>query len=147
MKKLMTLLLTLVSIYSIAEIKIESNTALSGTKKEVSEGAAKRVAVFYKWYMTYLAKNEAAPVQHAVYDQNITAQLQSRIFLSRSDKADIFFAQKDIDLNSDLVLKPIDYADDKIYILMTVAGKYNYTLKIEMIMQKENWCINNVYRS
>lgn len=140
------MLLLLASIYSIAEIKIETTSSLSGKNKEICIGACKRVGAFYNWYLGYLVKNNVAPIQHAVYDQYISSKLQDKIFLKKESDEDIFFGQKDVDVQSDLVLNPVQFMYDKIYVLVQVKGKYNYTLKLEMIVQKDNWCINEVTR-
>ena len=147
MKKIRTMLLLFASIYSIAEIKIETTSSMRGKDKEVCVGACKRVGAFYNWYIGYLGKNKIAPLQHAVYDQYITGQLRDKILSKKESDEDIFFGQKDVDVQSDLVLSPVQFADNKIYVLLQVKGKYNYTLKLEMIVQKDNWCINDVTRA
>lgn len=146
MKKIILLLLlcTHAHLQSLAEIKIEKNSSLKGKEKKTCAAACKRASAFYNWYMTYLGKNEAGPVQHIVYDQYLTAHLRTKIMTGDLTTNLIFLGRQKADAAADLVLQPLESIDDKVYALLKVQGKDNNIMKIEMMVQRGNWCINNV---
>ncbi len=146
MKKRILLLFLCLSAYlhSLAEIKIEKNSSLRGNEKKTCITACKRASAFYNWYMTYLGKNEAGPVQHVVYDQYLTAHLRTKIMTGDLTTNLIFLGRKNVDASPELTIQPLEFTDDKVYALLKIQGEDNNILKIEMMIQRGNWCINNV---
>ena len=69
--------------------------------------------------------------------------MRSEIFQNEKE-IDLIFCKKDIDKKCNIFIKPISYAKDKVELLLRIEGKYNYSVKLSMIIQKQNWVIDSV---
>ena len=137
------LFLVFFSHFSFAKISIEKNKDLSRSERKHAEDVCNRTASFYNWYLTYLHKNNEPAANSAVYEQYLSAKMRSEIFQNEKE-IDLIFCKKDIDKKCNIFIKPISYAKDKIELLLRIEGKYNYSVKLSMIIQKQNWVIDSV---
>jgi len=144
MKQFLLLLLLATGMCAQAQIKVVENPGLSKSEIKNSAVAIRRLANFYDWYLKYLkASHGERPVSHVILDQNVTNKLKQQVKSNQSAKDD-FFDQANVDTNCVITLMVVQVDKAHVGVKATIAGKTNYTMMIDMLIQKEAWCIDAV---
>lgn len=133
----------LISLQVSASVKSGENPNLSKKERKASKVALKRIVNYYSWYLNYINTNHVRPTQHVVLNQNVSANMR-RTALGNNERYDVFLASSNFDPKCDIVISPEKIEKNRINMKAVVTGKYNYTFHVDMIIQKDFWCIDLV---
>jgi len=143
MKTILFFFAFICSLSVFAEVTIGTNNNLSQEDQKAVKYAVKRAANFYSWYLTFLTARDERPLKHVVIDQNTTIMFRKKVAENTSAN-DLILASNDLDTNCSIVITPLKIENGRILLKADVSGKYSYNFQIEMIKQRDCWCVDQV---